>query len=1372
MQSLAAIRGALIAILVLMVFTLPLHAQVTPERVAEELKALNQSIAEGRIKPGLDRITAFRQQIDPQKDPISYWNVSRQLLDLLFQLEDTGQAEQVLKSIVEAKLGATQPAIFQWTQYYIGQWLFLSGHGIDGVKFLRALTDGDARSVVIPAQRAAAIILSKIELQRGNINQAAIWMRRAVIGVLEDKGAGTEEIVDTLTEYAEYLALTRQLWEAYNLYFKLAAAHDTLLPHSSPKYLHFHAMFLDVVAEVGSFALADRFYKTLDDDVAKVDLVAPSVRAELLFQGLYQLARSKSPNEQVNLKTRLAQILDGHSDLLKPPLYRLIFMYFALLSGDVNLAERFEAEPIAQDQSEFKIGAYKDALDSFIAARKGQFERSISLLEDAQSKIEKFHRQFEQETADRLPAISKEERVVLSAILVLDAPHAVTLAQKDTLFSVGQFLNRDRVKLGLNESFNRRELKSDLQREDALSRDRLRDLRDRLMDYATDSLVARVLPFRLTSVSQNNDFSHLVRLEDIEDKILAADQSLGQSQGENTSTSIALSDIQALLRPGEALLLHDGFPGGVLSQCVNSQAWSFAISARNDAEVAELVNDEKGLADAVHVTKPPSQFDDDSSKFPSKSSNRLFKLFFGGTDECLEGKAHVLLATDPDFFALPWNALLTDLPPQGQDFHFRDASWLAKRFAISLLPSVESLYQIRKGLHLSRAKQKFLGIGDPDLQGSEQTGPLELGPLFSSRGVANGAAIAKLARLPESADELRSEAAALGARDADLLLGAEATERSLRLRQLDDYRVISFATHAIVAGGIPGVTEPALVLTPVTDSDTRENGLLTISKIQNLTLDANLVILSACHTAASDGHASGRGLSGLADAFFFAGARAVAVTQWDVISSSAERLAVDLISQSTEAASTGVSEGLRKAMLDYISGARRDYQAHPRFWAPFIVAGDGAVRPLDLAQDGAATGLVSREWEHLTPSQEDLDFVGAARTPEGGLYAIGMEHPPSGEKRAGSYLAKTDANGEPLVYERDRSLAASSIVAVADQVAVLGWYPSEHKSAAVFRMTDSAGQLLWEHLEESGYWNFPSGVLKSQRGYLLVSVEQNFTAAENNSLVLTMVSSGGQGLERHKYPLAVRPDGVPPPAIAIDQSGNVVIAISGSLLDVPASQGRTWSNPQTATRRFCGVPQATEIFEVDQEAMDVKVRKVLQDLSIVVMTATDNHIFAAGNFKANCRVEERIRVAELSNALEPTTIFESNNVNTLKVHDMKATAEGTFLLGGLTGIFLPTAPTFALAPTSQPGSPQFDPWSESAWEIEWRAAAFVLVLNRNGVVLGDKVILDARGRSVSTLLPGSEGQYVAFGSAFGDRGWVAGIRINELTATFPGSAPK
>jgi hypothetical protein len=153
-----------------------------------------------------------------------------------------------------------------------------------------------------------------------------------------------------------------------------------------------------------------------------------------------------------------------------------------------------------------------------------------------------------------------------------------------------------------------------------------------------------------------------------------------------------------------------------------------------------------------------------------------------------------------------------------------------------LLPSVESIYDLRVNFPQSAARNKFLGIGDPDFKGTSQgSTQVSLAPLFLTRGVANLKAIADLPRLPESANELRGVARALDAPSGDLLLGPMASERELRKRSLNDYRVISFATHAIVAGDIEGVTEPALVLSPGQDEHNPQNdGLLTASEIANL----------------------------------------------------------------------------------------------------------------------------------------------------------------------------------------------------------------------------------------------------------------------------------------------------------------------------------------------------------------------------------------------------------------------------------------------------------------------------------------------------------------------------------------------------------
>ena len=677
---------------------------------------------------------------------------------------------------------------------------------------------------------------------------------------------------------------------------------------------------------------------------------------------------------------------------------------------------------------------------------------------------------------------------------------------------------------------------------------------------------------------------------------------------------------------------------------------------------------------------------DNSSKFPFESANRLFRFFFGASNGCTTGKAHILLATDPDLFAEPWNAFVTDLPPAGQVVGFREAAWLPRKYAISLLPSVRSIYEIRKLLQRSQASRIFLGVGDPDLGPPQQSAALTLGPLFASRGVANVAEIKALPRLPDSGAELRSEARALGAGDADLLLGAEATERSLRLRPLRDYRVISFATHAIVAGEIPGTTEPALILTPMDSaSQAPENGLLTATKIANLGLDANLVILSACNTAAPDGRASGRGLSGLADAFFLAGARAIAVTQWAVFSSSSEKLASDLILQSTKRASVGAAEGLRSAMLDYISDAETDWLANPRFWAAYVIAGDGAVNPSDFTP-AADSNVIAQNFEHLLPAA-DLDLLDAVRTPQGQIYGVGMEHPPVGEKTAGSYLVKIDTDGTPLIVKRDPALAVSGVDAVGDQIAVLGYRPSEHKSAAVFEMMDGNDDRRWEYVEDAGYWNFPLGIVPSGPNYLLISIQTDYSSNDHNALVITRVSNEGVRVDQKRILVSIRPDNGLPRNIAVLPSHKLVIAVRGNVIIDPKTPSKMWINPQTGTPRFCTQMAATEVFQVDQETLAVEKSKTLDDLYIASLNLTNGRIFAAGTSTSNCRFEKQTNIVEISSDFDTRKVFQSSSVNSLEVLDMQVTEKGQFLLGGRVTTFFPKNPILLIRPRKPARNP-------------------------------------------------------------------------------------
>ena len=131
-------------------------------------------------------------------------------------------------------------------------------------------------------------------------------------------------------------------------------------------------------------------------------------------------------------------------------------------------------------------------------------------------------------------------------------------------------------------------------------------------------------------------------------------------------------------------------------------------------------------------------------------------------------------------------------------------------------------------------------------------------------GVGYVAQIRRLLPLPETSNELCTVAASLG---------AQSTE--------GEYRIIHFATHGALSGEIDGNAEPGLVLTPPRIASEFDDGYLTASEIATLKLDSDWVILSACNTAAA-GSANAESLSGLARAFFSAGARSLLVSHWAV----------------------------------------------------------------------------------------------------------------------------------------------------------------------------------------------------------------------------------------------------------------------------------------------------------------------------------------------------------------------------------------------------------------------------------------------------------------------------------------------------------
>jgi CHAT domain-containing protein/tetratricopeptide (TPR) repeat protein len=360
--------------------------------------------------------------------------------------------------------------------------------------------------------------------------------------------------------------------------------------------------------------------------------------------------------------------------------------------------------------------------------------------------------------------------------------------------------------------------------------------------------------------------------------------------------------------------------------------------------------------------------------FDANRAYALYQALFAPVADITKDK-HLLIVPSGALTQLPFQVLVTQKPDpalSGMEA-FRRAQWLFRSHALTVLPSVSSLKALRQLAKESHARRALIGFGNPLLDGPDaryatlasaarsKTSCPELSrqrvaelagsrrgvlPLSLRRGLADGGEIRSQVPLPETADELCAVARDLNVGGDDIRLGERATETEVKrlseAGELAKYRIIHFATHGALAGQVSGNSEPGLILTPPNATTERDDGYLSASEITTLKLDADWVILSACNTAAG-GAEGAEALSGLARAFFYAGARSLLVSHWAVASDATVKLITGAVGRIASDKEIGRAEAMRQSMIALIDRGET-YEAHPAFWAPFIVVGEGAAR--------------------------------------------------------------------------------------------------------------------------------------------------------------------------------------------------------------------------------------------------------------------------------------------------------------------------------------------------------------------------------------------------------------------------------------------
>ena len=267
------------------------------------------------------------------------------------------------------------------------------------------------------------------------------------------------------------------------------------------------------------------------------------------------------------------------------------------------------------------------------------------------------------------------------------------------------------------------------------------------------------------------------------------------------------------------------------------------------------------------------------------------------------------------------------LPFEGLAMDDGTGRFLVEKYRVSYAPSASSLLYLRGRRRDGVPGKALLAFADPlNSVGKKSSESLSSDDIMREFYLQQGF---ELPALPHSREEIRTIERSLKAGRKEMYSGEKAKEEIVKSLSLPDYRIIHFATHGLVDTRVP--MRSALVLS--LDADPREDGFFQAREILQARLNADLVVLSACQSGRGKLE-KGEGVSGLARAFFHAGAQSVLATLWSINDKATSRFMGGFY----DSLSLGKSkdEALQLAKIRLL---RSEY-SHPFYWAAFVLNGD------------------------------------------------------------------------------------------------------------------------------------------------------------------------------------------------------------------------------------------------------------------------------------------------------------------------------------------------------------------------------------------------------------------------------------------------
>ena len=790
--------------------------------------------------------------------------------------------------------------------------------------------------------------LGVLDQARGDFRKAEAEFREAMS--IDQKAYGNEnpQVLTDMQNLAETLRSLKELDEARDLHaqvLKLRLANVTSQHGDASKDLDLAVSYgnlANVLAEMGEDAEAAKDYETaLAIDRARAD-GRPTRDVALSLNSLAEHYRKTHDSRAAETYQGALAVLNG-ADLPDDPLHAII--RFNLATADLAAGQFAEAEVLLRDvvarqrrllPDDHPSRSAAEARLGLVLAKKGQIDAALRLGAGAMTAIA--HR-FESVSLALPPAaIDAESRVGRETL----ADYLLTLAlaarpgerlpgpQADDAFEAFELIQSTSTAVIASKAAKRESSRPQTKktlREIAETQER-RELAARRDARAAGGLSTPEAGPDIGSVAELNE-----RLASLEAALPRADDKRAPPFQDLTAFRSQLADDEAGL----------GF--------VVAEAETIVVAVSHaDVKIRVSTLGREALKRQVDSLAKSFTWSDTTNGYPvfDLAAASALRATLLGDAEILTGAAQRLaVVADGPLTSIPLSVLVIDAnarrgtSPASSDA-YQAAKWFGDRYTIAVYPSFSTAFALRQVAERPGQDRTFVGFGNPLLA------PV---PSASAQAAADSDLIAKLlifqgtataftdvrslASLPVTHEHLAIMNKAFAGGTGEVFEGTRATKKNVEETDLAKFRYVAFATHGLLATETGVVAEPGLVLTPPLVPTANDDGILSATDIGGLHLNADLVLLSACNTASPRRGFGADGLSGIARAFFQAGAKAVLISHWSVEAHAVTALLQHMLSDNKPLMSQALADAQRQVRLDPAG-----LFAHPAYWAPFSLVGD------------------------------------------------------------------------------------------------------------------------------------------------------------------------------------------------------------------------------------------------------------------------------------------------------------------------------------------------------------------------------------------------------------------------------------------------